>query len=95
MTHSIDPFLRERVGTGHKTTATHSQSIIMTCATHLYDNVILSMCCSHVQKRVSTHVSDVGSGPSHEKHLHNVPVTVHASIVERGKAMLITVCVCL
>ena len=51
------------------------------------------MCCSHVQKRVSAHVSDVGSGPSHEKHLHNVRMTVHASIVERGEAMLITVCV--
>ena len=66
----------------------------MTCATDLHDDVILPMSCSHVQKRVSAHVSDVGSGPSHEKHFHNVPVAVHASIVERGKAMLITVCVC-
>ena len=46
---------------------------------------------SQMQKGVSTHIGDICPGTSHEEHLHNVPVTVHAGIVKGSKAMLITV----
>lgn len=45
---------------------------------------------SQMQKGVSTHIGDICPGTSHEEHLHNVPVTVHAGIVKGSKAMLIT-----
>jgi len=43
-----------------------------------------------MQKGVSTHIGDICPSTSHEEHLHNVPVTVHAGIVKGSKAMLIT-----
>ena len=43
-----------------------------------------------MKESISAHVDQVGTCSPHQKQLHNVAMAVHAGVVQRGEAMLVS-----